>query len=226
FAPLLTRESSRPVIAVAAIAGVSAPICAACGIDGLAVVDQSAGTDTVNYGFVPSGFYTLFLVSTQRMGAPAIPPALTGAPLLAPYIVLNHIPNGPPDLDVDGTLFEMGAGGLSTSTALAIPPTVSIQTTEFAYAVQGATTTSGQDVLCGLNDRFGVDPSGNNCANLGGGQFPALAPLYTPDTDVGSAEYAAGVGLQDYAMEYDGNLRRILTVAIVDAADSLTVLNF
>ena len=86
--------------------------------------------------------------------------------------------------------------------------------------------TSGQDILCGLNERFGVDPAENNCANLGGGQFPGLSPLYTADTDVGNADYAAGAGLQDYAMEYDGNLRRILTVAIVDAADSLTILNF
>jgi hypothetical protein len=27
-------------------------------------------------------------------------------------------------------------------------------------------------------------------------------------------------------MEYDGNLRRVLTMAVVDAADTLTVLNF
>jgi hypothetical protein len=45
--------------------------------------------------------------------------------------------------------------------------------------------------------------------------------------------FTAGEGLQDFASEYraaltedDGRLRRVLTVAIVDAADSLTVLNF
>lgn len=38
--------------------------------------------------------------------------------------------------------------------------------------------------------------------------------------------YAAGAGLQDYATEYDGNLRRVITVAVLDAADTLLVLNF
>lgn len=93
------------------------------------------------------------------------------------------------------------------------------------YPIEG-TNSVGQDVLCGLNARFAVDPSGNNCGNLAGGQFTSLAPLYGSDADVGAGTYAAGDGLQDYAAEYDGNLRRILTVAIVDAVDSLGVLNF
>jgi hypothetical protein len=140
-------------------------------------------------------------------------------------MVLNHIPSGPADLDVDASLFEFGAGGLSTSAGLSIPSTVAISTTEFAYTVQG-TNTVGQDILCGLNVRFAVDPTQNNCATLGGGQFTTLAPLYSADTDVGAATYAAGVGLQDYAAEYDGNLRRILTVTVIDDATALNVLNF
>src|SRR2546430_12524326 len=43
---------------------------------------------------------------------------------------------------------------------------------------------------------------------------------------LGGETYAAGAGLQDYAMEYDGNLRRILTLAVVDSTDTLSVLNF
>ena len=140
-------------------------------------------------------------------------------------MILNHVPSGPADLDLDGSLFEIGAGGLSTSAGLSIPTTVSIDTTESAYSVDG-TNSAGQDVLCGLNVRFAVDPSQNNCGNIGGGQFTALSPLYSADADVGGATYAAGQGLQDYAAEYDGNLRRILTVAVVDTADSLSVLNF
>jgi hypothetical protein len=115
---------------------------------------------------------------------------------------------------------------------LSIPGTITIDTTEVAYSVAG-TNSAGQDILCGLNVRFGVEPSQNNCANLGGGQFTTLAQLYRHDADVGVGDFAAGPGLQDFAMEYrtalaedDGNLRRVLTVAIVDAADSLAVLNF
>jgi hypothetical protein len=148
-----------------------------------------------------------------------------GTGSVTPYVIVNHIPSGPSGLDVDGSLFEFGAAALSTSAGLSIPPNVSIDSAETVYPVQG-TNTAGQDVLCGLNVRFGVDLSQTNCANLGGGQFPALAPLFTADADVGSATYAAGAGLQDYAAEYDGNLRRILTVAIVDEAGSLNVLNF
>jgi len=221
FAGLLTGSASRPTIAASAIAGISAPICSACGIDGLAVADQSAGADSLNYGFIPGGFYTLFLVRTQRTAGAVTPAPLTGTVSSAPYVVLNHTPNGPADLDVDGSLFEMGATGLAANSG----SNVSINTTEVAYTVDG-TNTVGQDILCGLNSRFAVDASQNNCANLGGGQFTALAPLYTADADVGAADYSAGAGLQDYASEYDGNLRRILTVAVVDATDSLNILNF
>ena len=42
FAPLLNRSAtSLPTVAAAAIAGVSAPMCSVCGIEGLAVVDRS-----------------------------------------------------------------------------------------------------------------------------------------------------------------------------------------
>jgi hypothetical protein len=225
FAPLLTRASTRPQVAVAAIAGVSAPICSACGIEGFAVVDQSGSMDPLNYGFVPGGFYTLFLVATQRTGGAAMPLPLAGTTTSAPYVVLSHVPGGPPELDVDGSLFEFGATGLASGAGLTIPGVVTIDNPETAYVVQG-TTSAGQDILCGLNARFDVDPGQNNCANLGGGQFPSLDPLFTADTDVGALTYAAGAGLQDFATEYSGNLRRIVTVAIVDAADSLTVLNF
>ena len=225
FAPLLIGAASRPVIAANAIAGISGPICSACGIEGLAVADLSAGEDSTHYGFTPGGFYTLFLVRTQRTAGAATPAPLLGTTASVPYVVLNHIPGGPAELDVDGTLFEFGANGLSTAAGLSIPGTITIDTTEIAYVVQG-TNTAGQDVLCGLNVRFDVDPSQNNCAAAGGGQFPSLAPFFTADTDLGALTYTAGAGLQDYATEYDGNLRRILTVAIVDAADSLAVLNF
>jgi hypothetical protein len=88
--------------------------------------------------------------------------------------------------------------------------------------------TVGQDILCGLNVRFAVDPSQNNCGTptLAGGEFTTLSPLFSADTDGGGGTYMAGVGLQHYAMEYDGSQRRILTMAVVDGTDTLNVLNF
>jgi hypothetical protein len=225
FGPILSGNSTRPTIAVDSVAGLSGAICSACGIEGFAVVDPSAGEDADHFEFVPGGFYTLFLVSTQRTAGPVTPAPLAGTAASVPYVVLNHTPSGPADLDVNGTLFEMGASGLSTAAGLSIPGTITIDMPETAYTVEG-TTTAGQDLLCGLNVRFGVDPIQNNCANLGGGQFTELASLFSTDVDLGADTYAAGVGLQDFATEYEGNLRRILTLPVVDAADSLTVLNF
>jgi hypothetical protein len=226
FMPLLNRAAgNRATVAVSAVAGISAPICSACGIDGLAIVDQSAGTDPLNYGFVPGAFYTLFLTRAQRTGGAVTQGPLADTIASAPYAILNHVPSGPLDLDLDGSLFEMGAGGLSTSSALTTPGFVTIDTSETAYAIAGSTTI-GQDILCGLNVRFGVDLSQGNCGTIDGGQFLMLSPLFGGDTNDGVGTYTAGVGLQDFATEYDGNLRRILTMPVVDAADSLTVLNF
>jgi hypothetical protein len=210
---------SRPTIAASAIAGISGPICSACGIDGLAVADLSAGSDNINYGFVPGSFYTLFLVRTQRTAGAVTQAPLADTTVSVPYAILQRSPRGPADLDLDGSLFEMGAGGLSPGA------NISINGTETPFVVEG-TNTVGQDILCGLNVRFGVDPSQNNCGNIDGGQFTGLSTVYSADADVGAGDFAAGAGLQDYAMEYTGSLRRILTVAIVDAADSLAVQNF
>jgi hypothetical protein len=78
---------------------------------------------------------------------------------------------------------------------------------------------SGRDFLCGLNTRFGVDYASTNCANVP--NIDTLAPLFAADSDVGES----GV-LQEYAQDYDGNVRRVLTVAVVDAVDTINVLGF
>jgi len=230
FLSLFHRESSSlPTVSAKAVAGVSAPVCTACGIEGLAVVDQSGGADAVNYGFLPGMFYTLYLTPNQRNGP------LTQAPLAdtqspsVQYVLLNHIPNGPQDLDLDSTLFEMGAGGISSSPTVTPSGNVVAGTTETAYpSLRGSTSaTVGQDILCGLNARFGVEPSLTpNCGTIDSGQFAALSPLFGADRDPGAGTYADAPGLEDFATEYSGSLQRILTVAVIDATDSLNVLNF
>ena len=231
FFPLVNPAALTPPTVVAtAVAGVSGPICTACGIEGFAVkgivID---GSDPINYGFVPGAFYTLFLTPLQRNG-PVTQAPMAGTVASVPYAILNHIPSGPQDLDFDLSMFELGAGGISSSPGLMTPGTISAGAIEVAYpSVRGSTSaTVGQDILCGLNIRFGVDPSLTpNCSTLDSGAFVPLSPLFTADPDVGgSTDYLAGAGLQDFAAEYDGNVRRVLTVAVIDAADSLNVLNF
>lgn len=232
FVPLLNLAvNSPPTITVSAIAGISAPMCTACRIDGFAVEDQSAGADPVNYGFVPGDFYTLYLTTSQQgPNRPTTPPPLAGTRSAVQYAILNHVPSGPQNLDLDSSLFELGADGISSSPGLTPPGSISVDTAETGYPnLQGNTspgTTTGRDILCGLNVRFGVDPSQNICGTLDGGAFAALSPLFSSDADVGGGTYAAGIGLQDYATEYDGSLRRVLTMAVVDSSSSLHVLNF
>ncbi len=203
----------------------------ATGIDGLAVIDQSAGDDTLTFGLIPGAFYTLFLTPTQQTpNAPATPAPLLGTVASVQYALLDQIPAGPAGLDVDASLFEVGAAGLSSALNLEPAANITIDSTETAYQnlVGNITpgTSVGRDILCGLNTRFGVDPTLNVCGTVVSAEFLTLAPLFRADTDLGADTYAAGDGLQDFATEYDGSLRRILTVPVVDAAATLNVLNF
>ena len=235
FAPFLNRNpGSLPTIAVSAIAGLSAPLCVASGIDGIAIVDPSMGADSDHFGLVLGNYYTLSLSSSQ---AP-----LDSTDSTVAYVILDHFPNGVQDTSLlDDLLFELGAGTIATTAGLDPPGSITIGNIEVAYGspnnvatsvLQGATNTAGQDILCGLNLRFGVDPSANDVCNTGNSvDFASLASLFpaAADTDIGAVASGSG-GLQDFAMDYcqDGacNFRRVLTVAVVDAAETLTVLNF
>ena len=186
-------------------------MCSACGIDGLAVVDRSAGEDAVNYGFEPGGFYTLYL--TTSPGAPGTPPRPTDGTAPAFYAILDHVPAGVPDLDVAAALFQLGAGGIAVGSELTPPGTITVETAEAAYP----------DVQVNTAGRYVLPISFLRASAPCGDQFSSLAPQFTADTDAGSGTYDMP-GLQNYAMEYDGNNRRVLTMAVLDA--SLVVLNF
>ncbi len=228
FTRFLTPSTQRPSVRAFAVAGISAPVCAACGIDAVAVtaVDTS---DDQDFGFVPGQYYTFYLnLSQQRPNLAAcpsqVPPLLDGTIQVAEYTILNHVPSGP-DTDTDGLLFRLGAGGISPAGSADVPGCMTIGATETAMTgLQGTTCPTAQpvarDLGCGMNVRFGVDPSGNACTNIA--SVSDLAALFTPDADVGAADTT----LQDYSQDYGGNTRRVVTVPIVDDSASLTVLNF
>jgi Flp pilus assembly protein TadG len=224
FAPLLTRMTDTlPTITASAVAGVSSPMCSVCGIEPLAVVDPSQGTDSLHFGFVLGQFYTLYLDTTQQTpNAPVTATALQDTVGVAPYVVLNHLPAGGANLDIDAQMFVIAASGIARS------ENITAETIEVVYPdlVGNVQAPIGQEILCGLNTRFGVDPSENNCSMLANGELAALASSFGADSDLGAETYAAGAGLQDYATEYDGSTRRIITVPVIDALDSLNVLGF
>jgi Flp pilus assembly protein TadG len=228
----LTRPPTQPV-AVAGIAGVSSAVCTACFIEPLAVVAID-GTDEINYGFQVGQYYTFYLSTVQRATGPqcraARPGLLTDTADFAQYLILNHYPWGP-ETGVDGQIFRLGAAPMvkSPDTENPDPGCVTVDATEVSNANLPPTTSTtcalatqyGRDFLCGLNTRFGVDPTSNACANVEGATD--LTPLLKADTDPGTE----GV-LQDYGVEYCGNQRRVLTVAVIDPnlLPDLIVLNF
>ncbi len=105
FASFLNRSpGSLPTIAVSAIAGLSAPLCVASGIDDLAIVDPGMGADSDHFGLIPGDYYTLSLSSSQA--------ALESTESTIAYVILDHFPNGVQDTSLlDDLLFEYQYGG-------------------------------------------------------------------------------------------------------------------
>ena len=193
-----------------ALAGISAPVCTACGIEPLAVspVDFE---DTTDFGWVRGIKYTFY---SQCTGAPA-PPLLANTADRIQYTVLNRsIDNS--TLDTDQQLFQLSAGGipappfpLPDETNLACPtiggadlrlPQVSVAAC--TQPNRGAVATG---LLCGLNARLNQVPH-TGCVNIT--DIDTLIQAFPPDTDIEQ--------IDDYT-EYAGNRRRIFTVAVVDA---------
>jgi Flp pilus assembly protein TadG len=226
---LSPNQQQRPRVRASAIAGVGPPLCTVCGMDGIAVAALDTA-DEQNYGFFPGESYTLYLNLGQQRPNLAACPSQAPAPLAGTlqsveYSILNHTPVGTVT-DADGLLFRLGAGGLSPLSDIEnVPACVTIGATETLMPdIQGTTCADqrpvARNLACGLNTRFGADTTGTACDNIAG--IDDLRLAFAADTDVGAPAEAA----QLYASEYDGNTRRVITVAIVDATANLTVLNF
>ena len=210
-------------LATTATAGVSAPVCSACGIDPLAVSPVDFD-DPVDFGFVRGTLYTMY---SQCTGVP-LPPLLTNTAGRIQYTVLNRALED--ESEPDQQIFRMAAGGIpapafpvSEDSNLACPaigatdlrlPQVSV-----AACTQPNRGAIALDVLCGLNARLSPAPH-TACEAIT--DIATLITGYTADTNVEQ--------LDDY-LDYDGNRRRILTVAVVDAipfavATEMNVLGF
>ncbi len=227
--PTLT---SKPQVHAAAIAGVGGPLCAVSGSDDIAVTAADS-SDTQDYGFVPGAYYTLYLTCAQETPAPAgclvavrTLPLLAGTTDKIEYTILNHTPNGTA-ADLGGMLFEVGAtvDNPAGDTNAGTTGTISITSADTAMAIQTpgtAAVTAGRDFLCGMNVRFGdpVDPTTNVCGSIT--DVATLAAAYPPDSDPGPSDGS----LQDYQNDYQGNTRRVITAAVVDASSTLNILNF
>jgi hypothetical protein len=221
FWGLLPLASSRKLaVQATAVAGVSAPLCLACGIEPFAVaaIDQ---TDTTDFGFTAGTIYSFTYSCTVSAGSPGIPPSpapplLGGATVQLFYVLLNRLnPNNTVFPDESSQAFQDAAGGLpgNTSTAQACFMVNNTETIWLDATVNrcGVTVTPVVTAaVCGLDARFeSAQPTSCNTIT----NIETLSTIYPPDNDVNT--YTA---YTDYA----GNGRRIITIPVVDSLANTT----
>lgn len=220
FLPILNNRNVT--VLATAVAGMSAPLCVACGIEPFAVaaIDQS---DTTDFGFVAGTEYSFAYLCTAADGV-TTPPLLAGATEGVSYVLLNRFnANAVAFPDENSQAFQDGAGGLpgNTDSTLAcftvnntevIWPDASVSACN-ATAVAPLVTSA----LCGLDARFESTPQ-SACASIP--NIDTLATIYQPDTDINNYPVYT---------DYTGDGRRIITIPIVDmlsSTASMTVLGF
>jgi Flp pilus assembly protein TadG len=229
FWSILTLGQSRKTsIAAAAVAGVSAPVCTACGIEPFAIqrADASDG-DPVDFGFVSGNLYTF----GYQCNAPGAPTQLAGQNTTGRinYLLINRFDAGGALVE-DQQLFRLGSQGLLGSTSTSgfscsiIGGSESLWTDGTVSASPQACNATTPNALalasmCGLSTRL-TDATPTACNNLT--DVATLAAAYNQDTDLNY--YAAN----DYA-SYTGNNRRLITVPVVEtlsATTPMTVVGF
>ncbi len=226
---------TTPIGAIAT-AGISAPVCMACDIEPMAVQAVDS-TDDTEFGFVYGSYYTLYYDCNASAANPA-PQALTGTAI--PYILIDHFDSNNTLANEAVQLYAAGANGLLASpfgnTNLApVGNPVSCITINSIDSIWGSNSlgntnaspgtcgtappTVVTEFLCGMYTRLDLaqSPPGG-CTSDSNYDAGGLSISFPPDTDVSDpgGDYTA----------YQGNGRRIITVPIVDAFGTLTILGF
>jgi hypothetical protein len=227
FWGLLPVAATRKLaITATAVAGISAPLCLACGIQPFAIAAPNQ-SDTIDFGFVQGTIYsfayscTVIPPSPGNPGAPP-PPILGGAASTLSYVLINR-------LDLTNTVFpdetsqayQDGAGGMpgNTNTAQACFRVNNVEAIWADAPINRCgvpATLVLTSAICGLDSRFEAS-SPTACSNVVA--IDTLSTVYPQDTDVNS--------YTTYT-DYTGNGRRIVTIPVVDAlsATAMTVLGF
>jgi Flp pilus assembly protein TadG len=240
---LSVGQSRKTTIAGQAVAGISAPLCTACGIVPFAVAALNA-SDTVNFGFGDPTAGTLYTFAFECIPTPGgpgtttltAPPALVGT--VVQYVIINRYDTANATLDETQQLYEDGAQGLTAASdpnptgspiPLACAGINDASETIWASAVPASCATviappaTVSEAVCGLYSRFDNIAQPTVCTT-DVTDFADLSTLYQPDTDLITGE-------ADPYISYIGNGRRIITVPIVNAlaanaTSTMTVLGF
>ncbi|MDQ6665853.1 MAG: pilus assembly protein TadG-related protein, partial [Acidobacteriota bacterium] len=112
WALLSLGQMRKTQIAARAVAGVSAPLCTACGIEPFAIAPIDA-TDTTDFGFTVGTQYTFGYVCN---GLP-VPQALAGSARRIPFLLLDRYDTGS-TFDESQQLYRTGAQGVIPSPTL------------------------------------------------------------------------------------------------------------
>ena len=219
FRFLQQGQEGRVPIRVQAAAGVSAPLCVACGIEAMAIAALDAA-DPDNFGFVASTRYTLGYSCTGAQQ----PQPLAGAAQRLAYVLLNRLNEEATTFADEGTqTLRIGAGGLPGSTVEA-RSCVNVNAVETVWAAaaplqcnQNRVAAQITSLLCGFATRL-ENGTYSGCENVA--EIDTVVQAYQADTDVADVE--------DY-LAYVGNGRRVITIAIVDQitdTTAMTVLGF
>ena len=226
---LSVGQSRKTSIAARAVAGISAPVCTACSIQNIAIAALSTD-DTTDFGYTVGTQYTLGFSCTRSPGPGQTTPTGFSGTTLVPYVLADR--DKASSLDGPQNLYKIGADGLIASTSrtqscLTVGDTATLwqdPDTQAYLTPQSCSNIQAPagviEMLCGMNTR--LDTAIPDLCSTDVAETDTLAANYSPDTDVATYD--------DYT-QYTGNVRRILTVAIVDtlAATSdatMTILGF
>jgi Flp pilus assembly protein TadG len=227
-------QSRKTSVGAVATAGISTPVCTACGIEPIAIAAIDS-TDTVNFGFGDPTAATLYTFAYNCSGNP-VPTALAGTSTVVRYVILNRYDASSPTLDETQQLYKDGGGGLLSSidpnpTGSLVPigcagindPLETVWATAAPASCSASAGSSVIEALCGLQSRFDNTDPQSVCTPLVT-DFGDLAAQSLPDTDILT-------GQADPYTSYSGNGRRIITVAVVDTlaaniTTTMTVLGF
>jgi Flp pilus assembly protein TadG len=215
FWSFLPGVSDRTIqIAASSVAGVSAPLCQACGIEPYALAAINPG-DPVDYGFTRDITYSLYYACT---GPP--PPILPGGGILLPYVLLNRLdPNASVFSDEATQAYRDLAGGLpgNVDSTVACFRVNNVELSWVSAIVRACSTAPVAPVvteaLCGLDARFESTVQGS-CELIP--QVDLLASAYQPDSDT---------TFTDMYSDYGGSGRRIITIPIIDALNPTGPMN-
>ena len=238
FWSLLSAGAARKTpIAAQALAGVSAPLCTACGIEPFAIAAKDS-SDLANFGFgdpADDVHYTFYYNCTGTT-----PTFLPNSGQSMAYTIVNRYDASSTTVpDESDQLFRYAASGLLSSTTpnptgstvplgcVGIGDTLEAVWSGPLYTAVPQVCTAplpqiAGAALCGLSTR--VDnttlPAACSTAVTDYASLAAAAPI---DTDPGTT--------QDLYSAYNGNGRRVLTLPVVDAlppnaATPMTVLGF